>query len=106
MRIAASVIGWFAWAASGWHLLWSSFHQSRANVHAARKAVHDERAEERIAEAARIETAARTLAPRKPKAVAPPSTPKVVPPPPTAKPVPYQRGQPLAVVARVPEDTQ
>jgi hypothetical protein len=72
MKIAAGFIGWLAWLASGWHLLWASFHQARANVHARRKAVHDKRAEGRIEEAARIEQAARTLAPPKEKVKAAP----------------------------------
>lgn len=100
MRFGATrIIGFFAWLAVSGHLAWMGWHSFRSRVHARRKADHDKKAEQRLAEAATVEQAARTLAPRKPKAVKPA---EIAPP----------RGGALAAaiipprLRTVPDDTQ
>jgi len=75
MKILTRTIGLLARMISGWHMLWASFHDDRAQVHKKRTAVHEARREARVEEASAIETAASSLAPPRQKAIAAPVEP-------------------------------
>lgn len=67
MKVLSTAIGVLGWIAAAWHRLFVGFHRGRVELHMRRADVHDKRAVARVKEAERIEAAASTLAPKKPK---------------------------------------